>query len=82
MAKSTQQSAACVCCDKQDCVAVVILPAVPHNLQRVDRATQRLELVCPACSRPFSVLLTNVDYRDVTDEQLIRGFIGRQTIDS
>jgi len=76
------QSAACIRCDEQDCLAVVIIPAVRNNLKRVEHAKQRFELTCPACHRIFSVPFRNVEYRDVTDEQLISGFIGGQLIDS
>ena len=69
------QSAACARCDKVDCSAVVILPAVNDAMKRVEQSKQRLELVCPACHRFFAIPFRNVEYRDVTDEQLTQGFI-------
>ncbi len=79
---SISQSAACVCCDKGDCTAVVIIPAVRDNLKKVEHAKRQLELICPACHRFFSVPFRNVEYRDVTDEDLARGFIDGRPIDS
>jgi hypothetical protein len=76
------QSAACARCDKEDCSAVVIIPAVRDNFKKVEHAKQRFELTCPACHRFYSVPFRNVEYCDVTDGQLISGFIGGQLIDS
>ena len=76
------QSAACARCDKENCSAVVIIPAVRKHLRRIDHAKQRFELVCPACHRFFSAPLGNIEYRDVTDEQLTSGFIDGQLIKS
>jgi hypothetical protein len=70
------QSAACARCDKTDCLVVVIIPAVRDNLKKVEHAKQRFELTCPVCHRSFSVPFRNVEYCDVTDGQLISGFIG------
>jgi hypothetical protein len=75
------QSAACVHCDKGDCSAVVIIPAVRDNLKTVEHAKQCVELRCPACHRFFSVPFRKVEYRDVTDEQLRSGFISQRPID-
>jgi hypothetical protein len=72
---ATSQTAACARCDKGDCSVVVIIPAVNDNLKRVEHAKQRFELICPACQRFFSVPFRQVEYRDVTDEQLVRGFM-------
>lgn len=79
---SISQSAACVRCDKEDCSAVVIIPAVRDNLKRIEHAKQHFELTCPACHRLFSVPFRNVEYRDVTDEDLTWGFIDGRPIDS
>jgi hypothetical protein len=72
---ATSQSAACAHCNKEDCSAVVIIPAVRDNLKTVEHTKKRFKLVCPACHRFFSVPFGNVEYREVTDEQLILGFI-------
>jgi len=72
------QSAACVRCDKEDCSAIVIIPAVRDNVKKIEHAKQRVELVCPACHRVFSVPFRDVEYYGVTDEQLTRGFFGGQ----
>ena len=76
------QSAACAHCDKEDCSAVVIIPALPSYMKRVENATQRFELICPACHRFFSVPFRNVENRDVTDDQLTSGFIDGRAINS
>lgn len=70
------QSAACIRCDKEDCLALVIIPAVRDNLKKVEHARRRFKLTCPVCRRFFSVPFRNVEYCDVTDGQLISGFIG------
>jgi hypothetical protein len=75
------QSAPCARCDKNDCLAVVIIPAVADNLKRVEHAKQSLELACPSCHRFFSVPFRSIEYRDVTDEQLRWGFIEGRPID-
>jgi predicted phosphoribosyltransferase len=81
MGMAISQSAACARCDKQDCSAIVIIPAVLGNLKSVEHAKECLELMCPACHRFFSVPFRNVEYRDVTDEELTRGFIDGRFID-
>ena len=82
MQMTFSQSAACARCGKQDCSAVVIIPAVLGTLKRVEPAKELFELMCPACHRFFSVPFRNVEYRDVTDEELRRGFIGGRSVDS
>ena len=79
---SISQSAACARCDKEDCSAVVIIPAVRDNLKKAEYAKQHFELICPACHRFFSFPFRNVEYRDVTDEELRWGFIDGRPIDS
>jgi hypothetical protein len=73
---ATPQTAACARCDKEDCSVDVILPALNANLKRVEHSKRCFELICPACHRFFSVPFTNVEYRQVTDEQLTQGFMG------
>ena len=77
---SLSQSAACARCDKKDCLAIVIIPAVRAEKKHFDDRKRCLELICPSCHRPFSMPITKIEYRDVTDEQLIRGFIGGRFI--
>jgi hypothetical protein len=69
------QSAGCARCDKEDCGAVVIIPAVRNQLTRIDYSARTLELICPACHRFFSFPFREVEFHDVTDEQLANGFI-------
>ena len=79
---STSQSAACARCDKEDCSAVVILPAVRAKMKENEHGKRSVELICPSCHRFFSVPFMKVEYRDVTDEQLTRGFIDGRSINS
>ncbi len=79
---SISQSAACARCDKEDCLAIVIIPAVRAEMRKFEQSKESFELICPACHRSFSVPLRKVEYRDVTDEQLTRGFINGRPIDS
>jgi len=76
------QSAACARCDKEDCAAIVIIPAVRDNMKKIEYAEQRFQLICPACHRFFSVPFGNFEYRNVTDEHLRWGFIDGRVIDS
>ena len=76
MCMRISQSAACVRCDKEDCSAIVIIPAVPVEMRKVERSKQSLELICLACNRFFSVPFKEVEHHYVTDEELLRGFIG------
>jgi hypothetical protein len=69
------QSAACARCDKNDCLAIVIIPAISDDEKRLDHQTLRLEIICPACRRSFSVGTEEIDHFDVTDEQITRRFI-------
>jgi hypothetical protein len=71
---ANHQSAACVRCDKNDCAAVVILPALPDNAKKFEADKQRLDLVCPACHRFFAVSVKDVEVCDVSDEDLNRRF--------
>src|ERR1019366_6474380 len=59
------QSAACVRCDKEECLAVVIIAAVSDSLKKVEHAKQCIELRCPAYNRVFTVPFRDVEYRDV-----------------
>ena len=79
---SISQSAACARCDKEDCAAIVIIPAVRAEMKKVELGKQSLELICPACHRFFSVPFGCVEYRDVTDEELTWGFIDGRPTDS
>lgn len=72
---SVPQFAACGRCANYDCLAIVIIPAVPPERKGFDAGNQLLKLACPACDRPFSISFVNIEYREVTDEQLTKGFI-------
>jgi hypothetical protein len=56
-------------------LAIVIIPAVSDDEKRLDDQTLRLEMICPACERSFSVDVTELEQLDVTDEQIARRFI-------
>jgi hypothetical protein len=68
------QSAACVRCDKSDCAAVVIIPALPDTAKKFEADKRRLDVVCPACYRSFSVSVNDVAVCEVSDDDLKRGF--------
>ena len=69
------QCAACARCNKEDCSAVVIIPAVTEKSKKFSHQEQCLYINCPSCHREFSVPLRNVEYLDVTDEQLSQGYM-------
>jgi hypothetical protein len=73
---SSPQFAACARCENEGCSVIVIVPAVRDGMKSMDRENQRLSLICPACDRLFSVAFAEFEYREVTDDQLLRGFIG------
>ena len=73
--KMMSQSAACARCDKEDCATVVIIPALPDADKKFDQERQHIEIICPACKRSFSAPIRSIKHRDVTDEQLSRGYI-------
>jgi hypothetical protein len=75
------QSAACARCDKEDCSTVVIIPALPDRDKKFDHRRQLFEIICPACNRSFLAPIRSVEYRDVTDEQLSRGYFDGLFID-
>lgn len=72
---SLPQLAACARCDKRDCSAMVIITAVRDEMKTVEHDKLSLRLCCPACNRFFSVLFSKLEYHEVTDDELLRGFI-------
>jgi hypothetical protein len=56
-------------------LAIAIIPAISDDEKRLDHQTLRLEIICPACKRSFSVHVGDVEQLDVTDKQIARRFI-------
>lgn len=60
---------------------VVIIPSLPDRDKKYNHQEQNVEMICPACSRLFSAPIRSIEYRDVTDEQLSRGYFEGPFID-
>lgn len=69
------QVAACARCENLDCPTIVVIPAVPESAKRFDFDRNRLELCCPVCQQPFSVSVGEIDFRDVSDDDLRTGYV-------
>ena len=68
----------CTSCDKPDCGAIVVItnPSVAPEKKQPHRAGDRLDLTCPACGRPFSISILELDWLEVDDNDFARGFVG------
>ena len=75
MPEPVSQIAACAACTKSDCGTVVILPSIPDHGKRFDFQNHYLEVVCPACHRPFAIGVGEIFFQDVTDNEISAGYI-------
>jgi len=64
----------CVICDKPDCSATVIVSKVNPETKHFNRANDTLDLVCPACERPFSVSILTIEWFEVATDELEYAF--------
>jgi len=66
----------CVTCDKEDCGATVILSAVASGTKHFNQTKDCLDVICPACNRPFSVSIFKLQWLEVDDREIDQGFFG------
>ncbi len=66
----------CAVCDNRKCGATVILSALNSDKKRFDLESASMQLICPACDKPFTVLITEIERANVSEEQLQQGFFG------
>lgn len=71
---SEPRSAPCVKCDKPDCRVTVIVPSVASEKRQFNRPAQTFNMTCPACDRPFSVSISELEWLEVEEAQLKGGF--------
>jgi hypothetical protein len=66
----------CIICDKSDCGATLIVPRLASEKKRFNRTTNCLTVMCPACGRLFSVSIFKLEWLEVEEADLKRGFWG------
>ena len=66
----------CAVCDKRKCGATVILSALRSDKKRFDLESASMKLICPACDKSFTVLITEMERANVSEDQLRKGFFG------
>ena len=66
----------CAICNRRNCRATVILSTLGCDRQRFDSVRNSIELICPACGKSFTALITDMERLNVTDDQLQHGFFG------
>jgi hypothetical protein len=66
----------CAICDRPNCGATVIVSKVGPDKKRFDSETACIEMICPACHRPFELSVTGMERVNVSDDQRRTGFFG------
>lgn len=66
----------CAICDKRRCGATVILTTLSSEKKQFDSGNGSIALICPACDKSFTVLITEMEWVNVSAEQLRQGFFG------
>ncbi len=66
----------CAICDSRNCGATVIVSTLGSARKRFDSKNDSLKLICPVCEKPFTVLITELERVNVSEEQLRQGFFG------
>jgi hypothetical protein len=66
----------CAICDNRNCGATVILSALGADKKHYYRASDSIELTCPACGKSFTILITAMERVHVSEDQLQTGFFG------
>jgi hypothetical protein len=62
-------------CTNEVCSALVILPAIPDGGRRFDEQKRSIEIHCPVCHQPLSISFTEIFLYEVTDDDLLAGFV-------
>ena len=71
--------ALCARCTHPDCERLVIIPALHDGEKVFNLAARRLDVVCPACARPFWIPVVEMICCEVKDDDLVRRFIARNS---
>ena len=66
----------CAACDRRNCGVTVILSTLSSDKKQFDLESGSIELICPACDKSFTVLITEMERANVSEEQLRQGFFG------
>ena len=66
----------CAICARPNCGATVIVSRLASDKKRFDAETASIEMICPACQKPFELSITNMERVSVSDDQLRTGFFG------
>ena len=74
--KSVRKIELCAICDKRNCGATVILSTLGSEKKHYYRASDSIDVTCPACGKSFTVLITEMERVEVSTDQLQRGFFG------
>jgi hypothetical protein len=64
----------CVTCDKRDCGATTIVSALPAASEYFNYVTNCLDIPCSACARIVSVPISQLEWLQVEERELSRGF--------
>lgn len=70
-----KEVAACVRCTNEACSVLVILPAIPDGDRRLDEQKGSMGIDCPACRQPLSISFKEIFLYEVTDDDLLAGYI-------
>ena len=65
----------CVTCNNPDCASTVML-SVMGKEKHFNRTTDCLDLICPTCNRAFSISIFKLEWSEVNEKELGRGFSG------
>jgi hypothetical protein len=66
----------CAICDRPNCGATIIVSRLGSDKKRFDSETASIEMICPACHKPFELSITEMERVNVSDDQLRTGFFG------
>ncbi len=69
-------------CNKPDCGATVMLSVMGSKEEHFNRTTDCLDLICPACNRAFSISIFKLEWSEVNEKELGRGFSGLRRVQS
>ena len=66
----------CAICDRPNCGATIIVCKLGADKKRFDSESACIEMICPACHKPFAVSIMDMERINVSDDQLRTGFFG------
>jgi len=74
--ESVHEIELCAICDRPNCGATVIVSRLGSDRKRFDSETASIEMICPACDKPFELSITEMKRVNVSDDELRMGFFG------